>query len=123
MTLPRNFCEHLEWRLSGALSYARDKSLRRYWCDGILDPELDADNWPVLVRQSRQLKAQAWIDEGRTKGQNATQRIYQLTINLGPAAFAAYVLGNSLDKFVPDSGYDDWVFISPDKRIVEVWLL
>ncbi|MBC8082167.1 MAG: hypothetical protein H7Z21_03080 [Hymenobacter sp.] len=121
--LTKSFCLHLERQLSGALRSARDKSSWRYWCDGILAPELGTNNLPVHVRKSRQLKARAWLDEGRTKGQGATQCIYQLTVKLGPESFAAYVLGNGLDKFVPDIGHDDWVVLLPEKQLVVVWLL
>lgn len=123
MILPRSFCEYLEWQISGALGIAQDKSLRRYWCDGVSDPEWEDDYLPVHVSKSRQIIARAWIDEGRTKGQNATQQVYQLIIKLGPKSFEAYMQGGNLKKFVPAADNDKWVSIFPEAHLIEVQLL
>ena len=78
---------------------------------------------PVHVSKSRQIIARAWIDEGSTKGQNATQRVYQLVINLGPKSFGAYMQGRKLKRFIPAADSDKWVSIFPAEQIIEVQLL
>jgi hypothetical protein len=123
MILSRSFCEYLEWQISGALGNAQEKSLRRYWCDGVLDPEWEDDYLPVHVSKSRQIRARAWIDEGRTKGQNATQQVYQLILHLGPKSFEAYMQGRKLKRFIPTGDNDKWVSIFPAEQIIEVQLL
>ena len=49
--LDEDFRTRLEWQLSAALGKAQDKSLRGYFCDGILDPEWEEDYLPAHVRK------------------------------------------------------------------------
>ncbi|GAB3839948.1 hypothetical protein [Hymenobacter jeollabukensis] len=53
------FYEHLEWQLSAVLSRSPNRSRRRYWCDGILDPEWAEDYQPEYVRRTRQIRLRA----------------------------------------------------------------
>jgi hypothetical protein len=51
--LIRPILEHLEHQISTTLSRSSDKSLRRYCCDGILEPEWPEDYQPEHVRGTR----------------------------------------------------------------------
>jgi hypothetical protein len=118
------FYQHLEWQLSGALRLVPDRSLHRYWCDGILDPEWAEDYQPEYVRRSRQLGLRAWLDEGPSKGSGTSaQAIWRLILRLGPRSYPAYLQGRSLKCCVPAAEAPGWVWLDAEKQLVEVQLL
>ncbi|KAA9327089.1 hypothetical protein F0P96_17775 [Hymenobacter busanensis] len=123
-SLTRAFYEHLEHAISAALRHSRDKSLRRYWCDGILEPEWPKDYQPESVRTSGHIVLRAWIDQGPSQGGGSgAQSIWQLVVKLGLQAYQVYLQGRSLEPCVPASDSDDWILIDPENRMLEVQLL
>lgn len=111
----RAFLEDLEWQLSEALL----ATTKRYWCDGILGPEWPEDHLPEYVAKSRRITLRAWLDEGRTKGQNASQNLYKLVVHLGQAPLNSYLTNDDLAKYLPAITL---ISLDVEKRVIEAQL-
>ncbi|MBI3218683.1 MAG: hypothetical protein HYZ44_04170 [Bacteroidetes bacterium] len=59
------FCLHLEYAISGAMSKSADIDWRRCWCDGVLLPEDEHSYSAEQLLETKELTTQAWIDEGK----------------------------------------------------------
>ena len=112
----------LEQRISFAFSNAPNKSLRGYYCDGILAPEWAEDWRPAHVRQTRQIVLRAWLNEGQQKHQPAAQRPYRLRLRPGPHALAAYLRGHELTRCLPACADGSTVLLDPDNQLIDVLL-
>ena len=79
------FCLQLEYAISGALPKSHDIDWRRCWCDGVLLPDNEEDYLPEQILKTKEVVTNAWIDEGRIKGEERGQFLYDMRINFGDA--------------------------------------
>ena len=123
MMLTRAFYDHFEYRITAALRRTSNRNRSHYFCDGVLEPELESVNLPAHVRRTQQLVLRAWIDSGLRKGGGSSvQEVYQLLLKLGPLSLAAYMHGQLLEPFVPAAEADDWVRLDLVNKSIEAQL-
>ncbi|UOQ52496.1 hypothetical protein [Hymenobacter cellulosivorans] len=113
--IDQDFLKHLEWQLSEALLV----TIKGYWCDGILGPEWAEDYRPEHVAKSRRITLRAWLDEGRTKGGNSSQKLYKLVVHLGAVSLNSYLSKNELGSHLPAITL---ISLDVEKRIIEAQL-
>ena len=121
--LTQDFCDFLEYQISGALRQSTDNDRRRFWCDGVLMPEMSKDNSTEQVKATKRILTQAWIDEGRIKGQELGQTSYNLTIRLNDKSLERFVNGLDLTDCVPDQEDDTWISMDVKEKDLEIRLL
>jgi hypothetical protein len=121
--LTKDFLVFLEYEISEALGNSEDKNTRRCWCDGVILPENEEEYSIKRVNDKRKVVTGAWIDEGRVKGKEIGQYIYQLTIHFGRKSISNYVKGKELIKCVPSAETDEWIYLDTEEKIIEIRLL
>jgi hypothetical protein len=121
--LNQEFCNFLEYHITGTLTKSADLDRRRCWCDGILMPGFEKDYSVSKIKSTKQIITRAWIDEGRIKGKERGQFIYELTISFGDKSIQHYIKGLDLTECVPDKNNDDWIMLDREKRKIEIQLL
>ena len=109
----------LEQQLNMAFAHAANRSLRGYWCDGILGPEGESGYLPAHVATTKQIRLRTWIDEGATRGRVTNQALYQIILPLGPRSLSAYLQQNSLDNFLADNTVDTGVTLKPGSKQID----
>jgi hypothetical protein len=124
----QEFFDYLEYSISRALANSVDAEKRCFWCDGIMMPEIGGyvlQQVGSAARGNEQawIAARAWIDNGRRKGKQAGQRIYEMKVILGQQALAAYQAGEDLRKCVPPEDKADWIVLDTQKSLIMVELL
>jgi hypothetical protein len=115
--LNQDFCEYLEFEISGAMRNSDDIEKRRCWCDGVLLP-IDDDLSFDVIKQTKKIVTHAWIDEGQ-KGQFS----YEMVIHFGDKAISQYSQPDGLKNCVPDIKNDRWISLDKEKRIIQVHLM
>src|SRR5262245_14825898 len=115
--LTQEFCDYLEYYLTATLAKSLDIDRRRCWCDGIFMHD-EKEYSSERVNKTKHILTRAWIDEGRIKGKQRGQFIYDLTIIFGDKALACYKDGGDLKECLPDQNIDDWVWLDREKRKV-----
>jgi hypothetical protein len=89
--LNQEFRNLLEYRLTAALAESTTPELRRYWCDGVLEPEWEADYLPEHVAHSQRIVLRAWMEGAGTTTAPKTHQLHPLLLALGPASLKAYL--------------------------------
>jgi hypothetical protein len=116
--LTSEFCELLEYRISQALAQSSEVWNRRYWCDGILMPEI-SDGYSIeQIRKSQQISARAWMCEG-----SKTQEVFQLFIKLSLSSMKALIQGKPLQSFIPIGAAEAWVLLDWEVKSIVVQML
>jgi len=116
-SLTKEFCSHLEYRLSQILDETDREELKGFWCDGILSPPpAEFQNTTEEIRHLQKIKTIAWL--GKT-GQDE----YEMTIWLGEKAFEKYFRDENLIECIPNATKRDWVEIMPENKVISVKLL
>ena len=117
------FCGRLEYAISGALPKSIDIDWRRCWCDGILLPDNQTDYLPEEILKTREVVTKAWIDEGRTKGEQRGQFLYHMKLYFGEDSLDKLKNGDRLEESIPDTGADSWIVLDREHRTIEVQLM
>ena len=92
----------LEYRLTKTLAESAEPELRRYWCDGVLEPEWSEDYRPEYVRKSQRIILRAWMEATQTKTAPLTHQLHPLHLELGPESLKGYLKGQDLQKWITE---------------------
>lgn len=103
--LNQEFRDLLEYQLTKALAESSVPELRRFWCDGVLEPEWAEEYQPAHVAQTKRIILRAWMQGARTKTAVATHQLHPLHLALGPASLKKYLEGQDLRHWI-DVGID-----------------
>ena len=98
--LNQEFRDLLEYRFTTALAESTNPDLRRYWCDGVLEPEWEADYLPEHVAHSQRIVLRAWMEGAGTKTTPKTHQLHPLHLALGPASLKGYLKGQDLLQWI-----------------------
>ncbi len=111
----QEFCEYLERRLN--FDELESKELNGFWCDGIDHiPSNMKSLLKVNLVKNREIKTNAWIGKD---GQGE----YKMTIKFGNKSIENYKKNQSLVTCIPIDDFQNWVFIEPDRKEIEVKLI
>jgi hypothetical protein len=113
--IDQQFCNILEYRISGALASSSDDRLKGFWCDGVLLPDAEIDYSPKTVNDKRKIILTACT--GIT-GQDK----YELTIHLGSKSLSRYARGLDITECIPSAETDDWVEVDPALHRISIQL-
>lgn len=125
----QDFFDYLEYSISRTLANSADSNKRRYWCDGIMLPEigdcyaLQQNDSATKQNERFWIAARAWIDTGNSKNKLANQGICELKVVLGKQALAAYQAGQDLKRCIPSEQKDDWIKLDISAGVITVFLL
>lgn len=119
----RAFCDRLEYAISNALSASDEVDLRRCWCDGILLPDNETDYSSAQILKEKEMVLKAWIDEGRIKGEQRGQFLYDMRLSFGDNSLRSLKTGDRLEECIPDSKADLWIVLERENRTIEVTLI
>lgn len=118
-----DFCLQLERAISVALTKSADIDRRRCWCDGILLPDNKTDYSPGQILKTSEVVTKAWIDEGRTKGEQRGQFLYVMRLFFGDSSIARLRTGDRLEPCIPDAGADSWIALDRQGRTIDIQLM
>jgi hypothetical protein len=114
--ITQRFCDNLEYYIGDILFQFDELDIRRSWCDGVRLPENVLPVNGVIITK-------AWIDEGKIKGGDKGQFLYDLTLHLGKQALDQCNTGelneNSLPEIIDETNF----YFNPEKREMAIWLL
>ena len=65
----------------------------------------------------------AWIDEGRIKGGERGQFLYEMRLNFGDESLDKLKSGVRIEECIPDSGADAWIILHRENRTIEIQLM
>ncbi len=105
------FCCGLEQAISLAVRESVNPELAGFWCDGVL-----IDAAPAKGNVHQPIEGFAFIG---TTGQDR----YHLMLYPGPKAVSRRAHGLALTPCIPSPDHPDWIYIDPDAKRIEVWLL
>jgi hypothetical protein len=111
----QEFCDYLEFHLSGAFEYHEDDQINDFWCDGIAMPSIDGQLHPKSVNDTRKIIIDAWV------GPDGQQK-YEMTISFGPNALSRYARGLDLRECVPSKDTQGWITLDQDEKKIELRL-
>lgn len=118
-----DFCQQLEYAISGALTKSADIDWRRCWCDSVLLPDNEADYSLEQILHRREVLTRAWIDSGRIKGgKTRGQSLYDMLIIFGDNSLNKIKTGNRLETCIPDAGADSWIHLDRENRTISIQL-
>ena len=110
-----DFCIRLEYHLTQAFENSGDKTLKSFWCDGILMPLIESQLTKKSVNDTRQIITKARLGYD---GQGQ----YKMTINFGQRSLRRYAKGADLTDCLPSAGSLDWIALDMEKKTIELQL-
>lgn len=120
--IDEDFCGQLEHAISEALSKSEDIELRRCWCDGILLLSNESAFSLGHLLAEKNIITKAWIDEGRTKGKQQGQFLYDMRLNLGKNTIDKLRCGERLEECIPNTAANVWIVLDRARRTIDVQL-
>jgi hypothetical protein len=124
----QDFFDYLEYSISRALANSTDTTIRHFWCDGIMLPEI-GDAYVLQQSGSKAgqheqawIEARAWIEEVK-KGPQKRQSTYKMKVVLGKQALSAYRADKDLLECVPSEANADWIDLDTRTGCITVVLL
>ncbi|MFI5131053.1 MAG: hypothetical protein ACHQFX_13720 [Chitinophagales bacterium] len=113
--LDDDFCNFLEYQLTSAFENSDDKTLRGFWCDGIVLPSNENEFSKKSINDNRQVVAMAYL--GKTG-----QEKYQLIIKFGKKALSRFARDLDIKDCVPDPETDDWYKVDTENKQIAIQL-
>ncbi len=110
-----DFCAELEYHLTRTFNQSDDKSLRGFWCDGILMPTNDLQLTKKSINDKRKIVTKAFLGYD---GQDE----YEMTINFGQYSLRRYAKGTDLSDSLPNEDTMDWVSLDMKSKTIELKL-
>ena len=108
------FCQYLEYYLTQTFANSPDKTIRYFWCDGVLLPD-DEQLTVEKVNDKRTITTSALIG---TDGQT----VYLLTVKLGNYSLKQYLNSSDLKDCLPDENSTDWIKFNIENKTIEITL-
>jgi hypothetical protein len=116
------FLGQLEYAITDALTKSKDIDWRRCWCDGVLLPDNNADYSSGQISKTKEIELKAWIDEGRIKGEQRGQFLYDMRLGFGEKSIDKLKTGDRLEDCIPNEGADEWIVLDREHRIINAKL-
>lgn len=121
--IDEEFCISLEYAMTSAFAGSAEPAWIQCFCDGIVCPGEKAGTWPGSVLQSKYLVTGAWIDEGRIKGEESSQFLYETKLYFGERSIENLKAGHRLESCIPEGAADSWIHLDRMRKILEIHLL
>ena len=110
-----DFCVQLEYHLTRTFEKSQDKTLKGFWCDGVMMPLDELQLAKKSVNDTRKIVTKAWLGYD---GQGE----FEMTVKLGQYSLRHYAKGSDLTDCLPSENSMDWIILDVERRRIELRL-